>query len=94
MHADEVVNSVADQLRAAGIEVFVRGREAWTTQQVAEAYGYTLAGMRATLRQAGIQPVDMLDGRTPLYDPEEVQRVLTARPGVGAPGRPRNRRSN
>jgi len=73
------------------IEVRVDGQLVETTQQVADAYGYTLAGMRATLRQSGVEPVAHLDGRTPLYDPNEVRRTLAARPGIGARGRPRKR---
>lgn len=73
------------------VQVLADGRPVITTKQAADAHGYTLDGMRATLRQAHVQAVAHLDGRTPLYDPQEVATALAARPGVGAPGRPRKR---
>ena len=77
---------------AMHIEVLVDGHLALTTHQAAEQHGYTLAGMRATLRQAGVRPIAKLDERTPLYDPGALAAALAARPGIGAPGRPRARR--
>lgn len=73
------------------IEILVDGKPAVTTAQAAAARGYTLAGMRATIKQAGVQPIAHLDGRTPLYDPADLDRRLATRPGIGAPGRPRRR---
>jgi hypothetical protein len=74
------------------VQILADGRPVITTQQAAASHGYTLDGMRATLRQAHVRPVTKLDGRTPLYDPMEVAAALAGRPGIGAPGRPRKRR--
>lgn len=75
------------------VQIFVDELLVLTTAQAAEAHGYSAAGMRATLNQAGVRPVAHLDGRTPLYDPDEIARALAERPGTGAPGRPRRRRA-
>lgn len=57
------------------IEIFVDGQPVVTTAQAAKARGITPAGMRAVLRQHGVQPVAHLDARTPLYDLAELDRL-------------------
>lgn len=74
------------------VQIHVDGKRVVTTAQAAADHGYTLDGMRATLRQAHVAPITRLDGRTPLYDPDAIARALANRPGVGAPGRPRRKR--
>ena len=71
---------------AMHIEVLVDGHLALTTHQAAEQHGYTLAGMRATLRQAGVRPIAKLDERTPLYDPGALAAArLLSRSRLGLP---------
>lgn len=66
-----------------------------TTSEAADLAGLTPARFRSevtrspTLREAKV----MLDGRTPAYPRRVVQKWIRSRPGKGAPGRPRQRRS-
>lgn len=67
------------------IEILVDGRHAVTTKQAAKARGITVAGMRKVLSQNGVEPVAELDGRTPLYDLDDLA-------GLNPPGRGAYRR--
>ena len=65
------------------VEITVKGRPALTIEQAAARYGLAASSMRGELTRFGdkIQPVDMLDGRKPLYDAEQLDELMAARPG-------------
>lgn len=69
----------------ANILVIYEGRLAYTTSQAARRYGVQPASMRKQLDRLGIEPLpEPLDGRTPLYDAEQLDQAMRARPGKGA----------
>lgn len=73
------------------IHITVDGREALTVEQAAARYGLAPSSVRAALTRLGtaITPAAMLDGRKPLYDAEALDAAMEARPGKGAPGKPK-----
>lgn len=66
------------------VEITYDGQPVVTTNQAAETRQITPAAMRRAISINAIEPVGYLDGRTPLYDPADLDRVLNARPGRGA----------
>ncbi len=75
------------------IRITVDGRLALTIEQAAQQWGIkpdSIAGELSRHRDA-IEVADMLDGRKPLYFAADIDRMMRARPGRGAPGRPRRR---
>jgi hypothetical protein len=76
------------------IEIKVNGRLALTIEQAAARYGLAPSSMRGELTRLGdrITHIEMLDGRKPLYDAEQLDTLMNARPGRGRPGEPRPHR--
>jgi hypothetical protein len=75
------------------IRITVHSKPALTTAMAAERHGYTPAGMRNLLsaRRYNLDPVAMLDPRTPLYDQEAVDQVVANKVGQGkGGGRPKH----
>jgi hypothetical protein len=75
------------------IRILVDGKLALTTAQAAAEFGYDpkASTMRTIIRELGLTPVADLDARTPLYGAVELRKAVNARPGKGAPGRPRRK---
>jgi len=75
------------------IRITVDGKPASTTAQAAARHGVKPATLRAQLSrgEVPVEPAAYLDARTPLYLDRDVERVMSARPGRGAPGAPRRR---
>ncbi len=67
------------------IRITVDGKLALTTAQAAQRHGIaSTATMRKRLQLAGVEPVDHLDARTPLYSAAEVGQLMKARPLRGS----------
>lgn len=64
----------------ATVEITVDGLPVATTARLAEDYGYDAGTMRKLLSRLGVRPIEHLDGRTPLYDPELVRAAIAAMP--------------
>ena len=81
--------------RQPTIAITVDGQPALTVEQAATRYGIAPSSMRGELTRAGItdSPDARLDGRKPLYLVTRLDAVMASRPGRGAPGQPRPRRS-
>lgn len=73
------------------VQITVKGKLALTIEQAAARYGLAPSSMRGELTRLGdkIEPVDMLDGRKPLFDAETLDALMASRPGKGQPGRTR-----
>lgn len=69
---------------SVSVEILYQGRPVETTMQAAQRRGLGVNTLRPALSRAGLEPVAYLDGRTPLYEPDAVDRALDARPGRGA----------
>lgn len=78
-------------MTALVIRITVNGKLALTVEQAAERYGLAPSSMRGELsRLKGVvTPIDF-DGRKKLYLARELDQVMRARPGKGAPGVPRS----
>jgi hypothetical protein len=69
---------------ASRIRITVDGKLAMTTRQAAEEFGLELSSVRSAVTRLGLEPVDHLDERTPLYAAVELRKAMRARPGKGA----------
>lgn len=67
----------------ADIDIRVNGEPVKTTSQLAQELGWDQASLRSAIRRAGVEPVEKLDERTPLYRAREVRDALASRPGKG-----------
>ncbi len=63
------------------IEISYNGQPATTAVIAARRYGMQPQALRHTLDRAGVQPVDKIDGRTPLYLTVDIDRHMASRPG-------------
>jgi hypothetical protein len=66
------------------IRITVDGKLALTTRQLAAELGLEPTSVRVAVRRLGIDPVEHLDDRTPLYAAATVRKAIRARPGKGA----------
>ena len=68
----------------ARIRITVDGKLALTTRQLAEELKLDPASVRKTIQRLGLEPVDHLDERTPLYAAVATRAAMKGRPGKGA----------
>lgn len=66
------------------VRITVDGKLALTTRQLAAELGLDPASVRSAIKRLGLQPVEHLDERTPLYAAAPARKALAARPGRGA----------
>src|SRR5262245_43279592 len=58
------------------VRILVDGKLAFTTAQAARRLGVDPATLRREIKRLGIEPVDHLDARTPLYAAAELDRRM------------------
>jgi hypothetical protein len=75
------------------VVITVGGERAFTTAQAAADRGMTPSHLRTVIWRAGLEPVGHIDARTPLWRAEDLDRAFESRPGQGAAGRPKPRKS-
>ncbi|HET8640560.1 MAG TPA: hypothetical protein VFM37_01415 [Pseudonocardiaceae bacterium] len=68
----------------ARLKILVDGRLALTTAMLAAEFGLSPQAIRMAIMRLGIEPVDEIDARTPLYPAVATRAKLRARPGRGA----------
>lgn len=73
------------------IRITVDGKLALTTRQLGEEFGLDPASARSAVKRLGLEPVEHLDERTPLYAAAPARKAMKERPGRGGPGKPRAR---